>query len=120
MMMLTLTTLLNCPALPEIALLAMICTVLLIELFFKQKQGAATYIATQLTLLVTLFLVFRAHTIPSQVIFNQHFIWDSVAYVIKFGLLILSIFSFIYVQDSIKEKPINPGEFYLLGLFSIL
>jgi NADH-quinone oxidoreductase subunit N len=120
MMMLALTPLLNSPALPEIALLALICIVLLIELFVKQKQGAVTYMATQLSLLITLFLVFRAHTIPSQVIFNQHFIWDSVAYVIKFSLLILSIFAFIYVHDSIKKKPINPGEFYLLGLFSIL
>lgn len=119
MMMLTLKSLLNFPAFPEIALLAMICVVLLIELFVKQKQSGVTYIATQLSLLVTLFLVFHARMIPSQVVFNQHFIWDSVAYVIKFSILMLSIFSFIYVQASIKEKPINPGEFYLLGLFSI-
>lgn len=119
-MMLTLTTLFNSPVLPEIVLLTLICIVLLIDLFVKQKQGAVTYLATQLCLLVTLFLVFHGRTIHAQVILNQHFVWDFVAYIIKLSILILSIFSFIYVRNSIKNKLINAGEFYLLGLFSIL
>ena len=108
------------PAFPEIALLGMICIVLLLELFVKQKQGLVTYIAAQLSLLVTFFLVCCLHSVPAQVIFNQQFVWDPVAFVIKLTLLSLSFFAFIYVRDSIKGKAINPGEFYLLGLFSIL
>ncbi|MDQ8039900.1 MAG: NADH-quinone oxidoreductase subunit NuoN [Rickettsiella sp.] len=108
------------PALPEISLLGMICIVLLLELFVKQKQGLVTYIAAQISLLITFILVFCLHPLPAHVIFNQQFVWDPVAYVIKLALLSLSFFAFIYVRDSIRGKSINPGEFYLLGLFSIL
>ncbi|MES2997850.1 MAG: NADH-quinone oxidoreductase subunit NuoN [Pseudomonadota bacterium] len=131
--MIMLAPLLKFPAFPEIALLGMICIVLLLELFVKQKQGVVTYVAAQLSLLITLCLVFCLHSVPAQVIFNQQFTWDPIAYVIKLSLLILSIFAFIYARDAIKEKPmpegfqevkskgsIHSGEFYLLGLFSIL
>lgn len=107
-------------ALPEVALLGMICIVLLLELFVKQKQGFVTYIAAQVSLLITFLLVFFLHSAPAQVIFNHQFVWDPVAWLIKLTLLSLSFFAFIYVRDSIRGKAINPGEFYLLGLFSIL
>ena len=119
--MIMLEQLLKFPALPEVSLLGMICIVLLIELFVKQKQGSlVTYIAAQLSLVITFCLVFHAHSLPAQVIFNQHYVWDPVACVIKLALLILSVFAFVYARDFIKQKSINSGEFYLLGLFSIL
>ena len=118
--MMMLAQLLQFPALPEVSLLGMICIVLLIELFVKQKQGFVTYIAAQLSLIITFFLVFHAHTIAAQVIFNQHYVWDPVACVIKLALLIISLFAFVYAREAIQRKPINSGEFYLLGLFSIL
>ncbi len=115
-----LTQLFKFTALPEVALLGMICIVLLLELFVKQKQGFVTYIAAQVSLLITFFLVFCLHSAPAQVIFNHQFVWDPVAWLIKLTLLSLSFFAFIYIRDSIRGKAINPGEFYLLGLFSIL
>jgi NADH-quinone oxidoreductase subunit N len=118
--MIMLEQLLKFPAFPEISLLVMIAIVLLLELFVKQKQGLITYGATQLSLIITFFFVFHAHTIPAQVVFNQHFVWDPVAWVIKLALLIISLFAFVYVRDFVKQKSIHSGEFYLLGLFSIL
>jgi NADH-quinone oxidoreductase subunit N len=115
-----LAQLLKFPASPEIFLLGMICIVLLLELFVKQKQGLVSYIAAQTSLVITWCLVFCLHSVPAQVLFNQHFTWDLVAYFIKLTVITLSIFVFVYARDAIKQKSVNFGEFYLLGLFSIL
>lgn len=112
--------LLTFPALPEMALLGMIGLVLLLALFVQKKQDSCIYYAAQFSLIVSLYLVFRVHALPEQVVFNQHFIFDSVAYFIKITVLILSVFAFVYTRDAIKQTLIHTGEYYLLGLFSIL
>lgn len=118
--MMTLQQLLQYPALPEIALLLMTCVILLLDLFVKQKSSWLTYTATQLSLLITLGLVLHLQRIPAQLLFHQHFAWDLVAYFIKLCILIFSLFAFVYARDSIKNLHIHSGEYYLLGLFSIL
>lgn len=118
--MMTLQQLFQYPALPEIALLLMTCVILLLDLFVKQKSSLLTYSATQLSLLITLGLVIHLQRIPAQLLFHQHFTWDLVAYFIKLCILIFSLFAFVYARDSIKNLHIHSGEYYLLGLFSIL
>ena len=118
--MMTLQQLLNFPAAPEVALLFMTCVVLLLELFVKQKNSLLTYTASQLSLLISLVLVSHLYRIPAQLLFHQHYIWDLVAYFIKLSILFFSIFAFVYARDALKHLGINSGEYYLLGLFSIL
>ncbi len=107
-------------ALPEIVLLVMTCGVLLVELFVKQKEGIFTYTLAQLSLIVTLGLVLFFHQIPSQTLFNQHFIWDPVSYLIQAALLFFSLFALVYARKALKDYALNPGDFYLLALFSVL
>jgi NADH-quinone oxidoreductase subunit N len=116
----TFTKLFQFPALPEVVLLGMICIVLLLELFVKKNRALITYGATQFGLIVTLFLVFHLRAAPTQTVFNSQFIFDPVAYSIKLIVLILSIFAFVYARSAIKQRLIKSGEYYLLGLFSVL
>lgn len=118
--MINLQQIFNFPASPEIALLIMACVVLVIELFVTQKTSLLTYLATQLSLLISMALLIHLHTVPAQFIFHQQFTWDLVAYFVKLAILVFSIFAFIYARDAIKSLGINSGEYYLLGLFSIL
>lgn len=118
--MMTLQQYLHYPALPEIALLVMTCLTLLIDLFVKQKSYFLTYSATQLSLLITLALLIRLYHVPAQVVFHEQFTWDLVAYFIKLCILIFSLFVFIYARGALKNLSIHSGEYYLLGLFSIL
>src|ERR1043165_429073 len=118
--MMTIQQLLQFPALPEIALLLMTCVILLIDLFVQQKSSLLTYIATQISLVITLALVFHLHRIPAQILLYQHFTWDLVAYFIKLCILVFSLFAFVYARDAIKRLHIHAGEYYLLGLFSII
>jgi NADH-quinone oxidoreductase subunit N len=108
------------PALPEVTLLATISIVLLLELFVPQKQGLISYCAAQCSLIITLCMVLCVPALPQRTIFNQHFILDPVAHVIKISLLILSLFTFVYMRDALKQQSTHTGEYYLLGLFSIL
>lgn len=119
-MMMTLQQLFQFPALPEIALLLMTCAILLIDLFMEQKNNSLTYIATQLSLLITLALLIHLHHVPDQLLFHQHYTWDLVAYFVKLCVLVFSVFAFVYARDAIKNLHIHSGEYYLLGLFSIL
>ena len=118
--MMTLQQLLQFPALPEIALLLMTCVVLLLDLFVQQKSNLITYSATQVSLVITLALLIHLHHVPAQFLFHQHFTWDLVAYFVKLCILIFSLFAFVYARDAIKTLHIHAGEYYLLGLFSIL
>ncbi|WP_342219472.1 NADH-quinone oxidoreductase subunit NuoN [Rickettsiella endosymbiont of Miltochrista miniata] len=118
--MMTLQQLLQFPATPEIALLLMTCVILLLELFVEQKSSLLTYSATQVSLVITLALVMHLQHVPAQFLFHQHFTWDLVAYFIKLCILIFSVFAFVYARDAIKQLHMHSGEYYLLGLFSIL
>lgn len=125
------------PALPEIFLLAMICLVLLTDLFANQsklahshhgaeqkitteKNTRLTYFLTQFTLLVTGLLVIYTFKFPATILFNGNFVWDIVAGVLKLAILLVSMFVFLYSCDYIEEKKIPGGEYFVLGLFSIL
>lgn len=108
------------PALPEIFLTAMTCIVLLADLFIRQKTRLLTYALTQLTLIVTIFLVLRLQVVPRVVIFHGSFIWDQVASLLKSTILLISVFVFVYSRDYIRERAIPQGEYYVLSLFAIL
>lgn len=108
------------PALPEIFLLGMICVVLLADLFVTQKQRWLTYSLAQLSLIGTAALVGYLYQLPKTIIFDGSFIWDPIASLFKLFILIVSLFAFIYARDYIKSRQIAEGEYYLLGLFSIL
>lgn len=107
-------------ALPEIFLLGMICVVLLVDLFVPQKQRLLTYTLTQMTLLGVAILVIGLYKQPAQITFYGSYIWDPLAGLAKLFIVGSSIFAFVYARDYIKTRQILEGEYYLLGLFSIL
>lgn len=106
--------------LPEIFLLAMTCVVLLADLFIKQRQHTFTYFLTQLTLMITAIMVLGLFPKPEAIIFNGSFVSDHIALVLKFSILVIGIFCFVYARPYIQERNIAQGEYYILGLFSIL
>ena len=108
------------PALPEIFLLAMTCVVLLVDLFIPQRKHLLTYGLAQITLLMTLVCVVYLSLQPATVIFNGAYIWDPVACILKIFILGASFFAFIYARQYIAERDFAVGEYYMLGLFSVL
>lgn len=108
------------PALPEIFLLAMTCLVLLADLFIPQKKHLLTYSLAQFALIGSALLVLWLYATPATLIFHNAFVWDHFAAILKFFMLVITIFAFLYGRGYIYEHRMPQGEYYILGLFSVL
>lgn len=107
------------PALPEIFLLSMICIVLLTDLFIQQSKRLLTYTLVQITLIATFVLVLKTAPETTTILFNGHYIIDSISGLLKLFILAMGLFAFIYARNYINDREIPQGDYYLLGLFSI-
>lgn len=106
--------------LPEIVLLGMSCLILLVDLFIKQKKRTLTYILTQLTLIAVAIITVCLYNQPDYVSDYGLFVHDQISNLLNASVCISSLFVFLYSRDYIRQHDIAQGEFYLLGLFSIL
>ncbi len=108
------------PAFPEIFLLAMSCVILVIDLFLKDRSRGATYLLSQITLLVTAVLAVQMYRPETVLTFSGTFISDPMSSLLKIFILIATIVVFVYSKDYLRERDIFKGEFYILGLFGVL
>lgn len=109
------------PAYPEIFLLAATCVVLLLDLFVKDLQRIITYLAAQISLLITAFLVFTATDNVSVVTtFNDMFVTDPMARVLKISMILITMAVFAYSRPYLKDRGMFKGELFTLGLFAVL
>ncbi|MCK4674728.1 MAG: NADH-quinone oxidoreductase subunit NuoN [Gammaproteobacteria bacterium] len=107
-------------ALPEIFLLTMACLVLVVDVYLPQKRRNVSYVLSQLSLLIALFLVLSNQTDTRVLAFNDLFVQDAMADVLKLFILIISFGVFVYSREYLQARNIFKGEFYVLGLFSIV
>jgi len=107
-------------ALPEVFLLSMACLVLVIDVYLPNEKRNFTYVLSQLTLLVTFALVLGNQTDSRVLAFNDLFVQDAMADALKLFILIICFGVFVYSREYLQARNIFKGEFYVLGLFSIL
>ncbi|MCW9015101.1 MAG: NADH-quinone oxidoreductase subunit NuoN [Gammaproteobacteria bacterium] len=107
---------------PEIFLLTMACVVLVADVYLDDENRNATYLLSQLTLLVTLVLIAVKATSASETViaFNGTFVSDALGDVLKFFIVLIIAIVFVYSRDYLKDRNIFKGEFYVLGLFGVL
>lgn len=113
------------PALPEIFLLAGTCFVLLADLFIKDSLRIITYYLAQIVLLVTAALVYFGVGIDATgakplLTFNDMFVLDSLAKVLKISILLMTVGVFIYSRNYLRSRQMYKGEYFTLGLFAVL
>lgn len=105
---------------PELTVLTMSCLVLLVDLFIRYRQQRYTYILTQLTLMIGALMTGYLYYFSDTTAFHGLFIHDQVALLLKLTIYLTSLLVFALSRDYLISKDIPQGEFYLLGLFSIL
>jgi len=105
---------------PEIFLLAMACVVLVVDVFIEQKNRNVTYLLSQLTLVVTFALIYTNLTDVRVLAFNDMFVQDKMADVLKLFIVTIIFVVFVYSRDYLKDREIFKGEYYMLGLFGAL
>ncbi len=108
------------PAVPEIFMLIMICTVLLVDVFLKPEQRNVTYVLAQASLVGALILTMASSGDERILTFSDRFVRDPMGDVLKVFIYIITIGVFLYSRDYLKERGLFKGEYYVLGLFAVL
>ncbi|MCG8039352.1 MAG: NADH-quinone oxidoreductase subunit NuoN [Candidatus Thiodiazotropha taylori] len=108
------------PVLPEISLLTLACLVLLVDLFIREEQRIASYVITQVGLLVTVAVTLAVASSETQILFDGSYIRDPMSDLLKVGVLLVTFITFLYAKDYLIQRDLFKGEFYTLGLFAVL
>ena len=111
-------------AMPEMFLLALTCTVLVVDVYLKDDQRNVTYVLSQLGLIITLVLISQQspqnNEWTRELAFNGLFVNDLLATVLKYAVVLLVAIVFVYSRRYLQDRNIFKGEFYVLGLFGLL
>jgi NADH-quinone oxidoreductase subunit N len=109
------------PALPEIFILIMACTILLVDLFISKDNKVITYAIAQFSLIGAAVLTFDQFGMTSSVVtFGGMYILDNLAVVLKLFIYLSAFVSFVYARTYLPKTEIPYGEYYVLALFSVL
>ncbi|MBF6057278.1 MULTISPECIES: NADH-quinone oxidoreductase subunit NuoN [Thiomicrorhabdus] len=108
------------PAMPEMVLLALASFILVADTFWSKRYQFATYYATQISLVVVGFLILASFTTEQVFTFNDSFVRDSFADILKLFTLIVSLGIFLFSREYLLQHKFYSGEFFVLGLFGIL
>ncbi|MFK5893829.1 MAG: proton-conducting transporter membrane subunit, partial [Pseudomonadota bacterium] len=106
--------------LPEIFLLSMVSLVLIVDLFLKDESRGVTYILSLITLFGTAFLVYNGFSNETVKGFSDTFVVDPFASILKFIILVVVGFVFVYAKDYLIDRNMYKGEFFTLSLFGTL
>ncbi len=108
------------PALAEIFVLGMACLIILVHLFVPERAQIVTYILVQLTLVVAAAITLNQYGQSPVTTFNGTFVLDKLAIMLKLFIYLSSFFAFIYSRSYLPKTTMPYGEYYILGLLSVL
>jgi len=111
------------PAVPEIFLLVAACVVLMVDVYLPERLRSVTYLLSQLTLLGCAILTvsaFQAAGSESLYTFNEMFVSDRMAVVLKLFTYVAVAMCFVYSRSYLASRNQLTGEFFVLALFAML
>ncbi|MGB0495855.1 MAG: NADH-quinone oxidoreductase subunit NuoN [Kangiellaceae bacterium] len=104
----------------EIFLIIAICSIMIVDLFQRDKERKLTFFLTQATLIVLFTISAQNLDVVSQITFSKHWVYDLLAVVLKLGIYVTAFIALLYARPFIRERNLMRGEYYLLTLFSVL
>ncbi len=109
-------------AMPEIFLLCATSIILLVDVFFSARFRKLTYCLVQGALIIGFLLVaMQYRDYPNPIVtFSGNYVLDKLAVLTKLFVLLTTVFAFIYARQYLKGRSIPRGEYYVLGLFSVI
>lgn len=108
------------PAIPEAMVFILGSLVLLVHAFVGQHRPKLIYGLVQFIILLTACVTARYLNVHSITTFNGLFVLDHFAVLLKVTICISVFLTFLYSRNYIADREIPTGEFYILGLFSML
>ena len=107
-------------AAPEIVVLTMVCTILVVDLFLPDRLRVWTYVLTQITLLATAAMIVLAGGEDVAYTFNGMFVGDPMSDVLKVAVCLSVAVMLAYSRAYARLRGMYRGEFFVLALFSTL
>jgi len=107
-------------AAPEMTLLALICVVLIADLFVDDDRRAVTYGLALATLAAVLWLIMTTPASMRTEAFSGSYVSDPLSQLLKIALAGFVAVVFVYSRDYLRANSLHRGEFYVLGLFGLL
>ena len=107
-------------AAPEMVLLALICVVLVADLFIDNERRIWTFWMSILTLVVALGAVVITGPFQQIEVMDGAYVSDALSYVLKLAAIGFVGLAFFYARDYLRANDLHKGEYYVLGLFGLL
>jgi NADH-quinone oxidoreductase subunit N len=108
-------------AIPEIFVFSMACVILLVDRFTHERMPKVSFLLTQATLLIGFYLSLVATPAADSVkAFNDMFVLDGMATLVKLTIFILTFVVLIYSQGYITERKMYRGEYFVLILIAVV
>ncbi len=99
----------------------MACVILLVDRFTHERMPKASFLLTQATLLIALYLnLAGAPASGTMKAFNDMFILDGMATLVKSMIFILTFVVLIYSHDYISERKMYRGEYFVIILIAVV
>ena len=108
------------PAIPELFILSMACFILLVDIYVSDRWRIITFALTQLTLVGAIVLIVQGHTGGTTHTFNNMFVLDNLAEILKIAVCALIFVVFAYSRRYISDRRMYRGEYFVLGLFGVV
>ena len=108
------------PAIPEIVLLGLVSTLLIVDLFLEDEDRAFSYWFTLVSLVGCAILCTLTIGIPTRVTFSGMFVADLLSQMLKVATLLSVAATLVYGRSYLQLRGLLRGEFLSLALFSTL
>jgi len=108
------------PAIPEIVLLALVCTLLVIDVFLREEDRLVTYWLTRVSLVGCALLALATTGKPATVTFQGMFVADLMSQTLKVMTLLTVAATIILSRTYLEVRGLLTGEFLCLALFGTL
>ena len=108
------------PASPELLLLVLACTVLVVDVYVGDRMRHLTYQLTQAAVVATAVLCIATTPSESVVGFSGSFVSDPMSGALKVAMLLIGYYAFFYARTYLGQRGELKGEYFILGLFALL
>jgi NADH-quinone oxidoreductase subunit N len=108
------------PAIPEMALLVLVSTLLIVDLFLEDEDRALSYWFTLASLVGCALLCAFTIGVPTRVTFQGMFVSDLMSQMLKVAALVSVAATLVYGRTYLQLRGLLRGEFLSLSLFATL
>jgi len=108
------------PVLPEIVLAIMACVILLIDPFMPKSGRTVSYLLSLVTLAVLFMLTLIGMDDSVRLSFSDMVVNDPMSDLMKLVIYVIAFAVFVLARGYLRDRGIDKGEYYTLGLFGVL